>query len=34
MPASREVRWMPAWLALVRTHTRLWEQVEAGRAGG
>ncbi len=20
---------MPAWLALVRTHTRLWEQVEA-----
>ncbi len=29
MPATREVRWMPAWLALVRTHTRLWEQVEA-----
>jgi hypothetical protein len=29
MPATREARWMPAWLALVRTHTRLWEQVEA-----
>jgi DNA-binding MarR family transcriptional regulator len=29
MAATREVRWMPAWLALVRTHTRLWEQVEA-----
>jgi DNA-binding MarR family transcriptional regulator len=24
-----EDRWMPAWLALVRTHTQLWEQVEA-----
>jgi DNA-binding MarR family transcriptional regulator len=22
-------RWMPAWLALVRTHARLWDQVEA-----
>lgn len=21
--------WMPAWLALVRTHARLWDQVEA-----
>jgi DNA-binding MarR family transcriptional regulator len=29
MPVKREFRWMPAWLALVRTHTRLWEQVEA-----
>ena len=29
MPATREARWMPAWLALVRTHARLWEQVEA-----
>lgn len=29
MPAERVIRWMPAWLALVRTHTRLWEQVEA-----
>jgi DNA-binding MarR family transcriptional regulator len=22
-------RWMPAWIALVRTHARLWGQVEA-----
>jgi DNA-binding MarR family transcriptional regulator len=22
-------RWIPAWLALVRTHARLWDQVEA-----
>ena len=22
-------RWIPAWMALVRTHTRLWERVEA-----
>jgi DNA-binding MarR family transcriptional regulator len=29
MPADDESRWMPAWLALVRTHTRLWEQVQA-----
>jgi len=29
MPAGDESRWMPAWLALVRTHTRLWEQVQA-----
>jgi DNA-binding MarR family transcriptional regulator len=29
MPVKREFRWMSAWLALVRTHTRLWEQVEA-----
>ena len=29
MPADSEIRWMPAWLALVRNHARLWEQVEA-----
>ncbi len=29
MPPESEIRWMPAWLALVRTHTRMWEQVEA-----
>lgn len=29
MPPESEIRWMPAWLALVRTHTRLWERVEA-----
>ena len=22
-------RWMPAWLALIRTHARLWDQLEA-----
>ena len=22
-------RWMPAWLALLRTHARLWDQLEA-----
>ncbi|HEY5202074.1 MAG TPA: hypothetical protein VIJ31_14325, partial [Acidothermaceae bacterium] len=22
-------RWTPAWLALLRTHARLWDQVEA-----
>ena len=22
-------RWTPAWLALIRTHARLWDQVEA-----
>src|SRR5436190_17521523 len=22
-------RWTPAWMALVRTHARLWDQVEA-----
>lgn len=27
--AKREIGWMPAWLALIRTHMRLWEQVEA-----
>lgn len=29
MRTASEPRWMPAWLALIRTHTRLWEQVEA-----
>src|SRR6516162_10950846 len=29
MPTDGEDRWMPAWLALVRTHTRLWDRVEA-----
>lgn len=29
MPADVDSRWMPSWLALVRTHTRLWEQVQA-----
>jgi DNA-binding MarR family transcriptional regulator len=24
-----ESRWMPAWMALVRTHAQLWDQVEA-----
>jgi DNA-binding MarR family transcriptional regulator len=29
MTAAADDRWMPAWLSFVRTHTRLWEQVEA-----
>ena len=29
MPAEDSDRWMPAWLALVRTHARLWDQLEA-----
>ena len=29
VPVKRESRWMPAWLALIRTYTRMWEQVEA-----
>jgi DNA-binding MarR family transcriptional regulator len=29
MPADVDSRWMQSWLALVRTHTRLWEQVQA-----
>jgi len=29
MGTDDEGRWMPAWLALVRTHARLWDQVEA-----
>lgn len=28
MPAQPDDRWMPARLALVRTHTRLWDQAE------
>jgi DNA-binding MarR family transcriptional regulator len=28
MQAARDSRWMPAWMALIRTHTRLWDQVE------
>src|SRR5215471_2089461 len=28
MPTDREDRWMPAWLELIRTHTRLWDLVE------
>jgi len=27
--ADDDSRWMPAWLALLRTHTRLWEQLES-----
>jgi DNA-binding MarR family transcriptional regulator len=26
---AEESRWMPAWLAFVRTHAKLWDQVEA-----
>src|SRR5215469_4168427 len=29
MPTDSEDRWMPAWLTLIRTHTRLWDLVEA-----
>jgi DNA-binding MarR family transcriptional regulator len=29
MTAEEDQRWMPAWVALVRTHARLWDQVEA-----
>ena len=29
MTAETEERWTPAWIALVRTHARLWDQVEA-----
>ncbi|MEA5456641.1 MarR family winged helix-turn-helix transcriptional regulator [Sinomonas sp. JGH33] len=28
MPLEETGRWMPAWLALVRTHSRLWDRVE------
>ncbi len=28
MPTDPEDRWMPPWLALVRTYTRLWDLVE------
>ena len=30
MALNDEDHWMPAWLALVRTYTRLWDQLEAG----
>ena len=29
MAAESDARWMPAWLLLVRTHTRLWDLAEA-----
>src|SRR6516164_11656839 len=29
MPTDNEARWMPVWLELIRTHTRLWDLVEA-----
>lgn len=29
MAAESSERWMPAWLLLVRTHTRLWDMAEA-----
>jgi DNA-binding MarR family transcriptional regulator len=29
MPFETDRPWMPAWIALVRTHARLWDQVEA-----
>jgi DNA-binding MarR family transcriptional regulator len=29
MATDPTARWMPAWIALVRTHARLWDQVEA-----
>jgi DNA-binding MarR family transcriptional regulator len=29
MAGDQVDRWMPAWLALTRTHARLWDQVEA-----
>lgn len=29
MAAESNDRWMPAWLLLVRTHTRLWDLAEA-----
>jgi DNA-binding MarR family transcriptional regulator len=27
-PDEADLRWIPAWLALVRTHTRFWDTVE------
>jgi DNA-binding MarR family transcriptional regulator len=30
MAADAAERWSDAWLALVRTHARLWDQLEAG----
>jgi DNA-binding MarR family transcriptional regulator len=29
MAGDDHSRWMPAWLALIRTHARLWDQLEA-----
>jgi DNA-binding MarR family transcriptional regulator len=29
MSADTMERWTPAWIALVRTHARLWDQIEA-----
>ena len=29
MTTEKIERWTPAWLALIRTHARLWDQVEA-----
>lgn len=29
MAAESYERWMPAWLSFVRTHSRLWDRVEA-----
>ena len=29
MTADTLGRWTPAWIALIRTHARLWDQVEA-----
>ena len=29
MAEADHSRWMPAWLALIRTHARLWDQLEA-----
>jgi DNA-binding MarR family transcriptional regulator len=28
-PRDEHERWMPAWLALLRTHARLWDRLEA-----
>jgi DNA-binding MarR family transcriptional regulator len=28
MPAADDSRWMGAWMLLVRSHTRFWEEVE------
>lgn len=29
MAVEKHERWMPAWLSFVRTHSRLWDRVEA-----
>lgn len=29
MPAEQDDRWLEAWMLLLRTHTRLWQRVEA-----